>query len=160
MSKTVSHEMHYEAPIEAVAAMLADPAFREAVCRAQNATSTSATIEKRADGTHVRIEQSQPAEGIPSFARKIAGSSIDIIQEEHWTTPEQGTVTVTIPGKPGDMVGTARLAASGEGTIETVELTVTASIPLIGGKIEGLIADKLVRALKSEHRVGREYLAG
>ena len=33
-------------------------------------------------------------------------------------------------------------------------------IPLVGGKLEGLIGDMLERALKTEQRVGRAWLAG
>ena len=32
MAKTIRYEMAYDAPVETVAAMLADPAFREEVC--------------------------------------------------------------------------------------------------------------------------------
>ena len=32
MSKRLTHELTYDAPADAVAAMLADPAFREEVC--------------------------------------------------------------------------------------------------------------------------------
>jgi hypothetical protein len=36
---------------------------------------------------------------------------------------------------------------------------VDVSIPLVGGKIEGLIGDMLVKALKAENRAGRAWLA-
>ena len=36
-------------------------------------------------------------------------------------------------------------------TAETVDLTIKVSIPLVGGKIEGLIADLLLKALKAEN---------
>ncbi|HEX4189520.1 MAG TPA: DUF2505 domain-containing protein, partial [Marmoricola sp.] len=66
---------------------------------------------------------------------------------------------VTIPGKPGDMKGTITLAAVDGGTTEVVEVDVKASIPLIGGKIEGLIGDMLGKALRAENKVGRDWLA-
>ena len=66
---------------------------------------------------------------------------------------------MTIPGKPGEMKGTARLTESGGVTTETVDLDIKVGIPLVGGKIEGLIADLLLKALKVENRVGRDYLS-
>jgi hypothetical protein len=33
------------------------------------------------------------------------------------------------------------------------------SIPLVGGKLEGLIGDLLAAALRTEERVGRRWLA-
>ena len=39
-------------------------------------------------------------------------------------------------------------------------MTIKVNIPLVGGKIESLIADLLRKALKSENVVGRDYLSG
>jgi len=50
------------------------------------------------------------------------------------------------------------VAGSGETCVETVDLTIKVNIPLVGGKIEGLIADLLLKALKAEHKVGQQYL--
>ncbi len=57
------------------------------------------------------------------------------------------------------MSGTARLSESGGVTTETVDLTIKVGIPFVGGKIEGLIADLLLKALKAENHVGRDYLS-
>ena len=135
--------------------MLMDPAFREQVCDYQGVLSHDVSVE----GTHVRIEQVQAARGIPSFAAKFVGDEITIVQEEDWSSPERGDIVVTIPGKPGDMKGTAVLTESGGTTTETVELTIKVGIPLVGGKIEGLIGDLLLKALKAENTVGRDYLS-
>ena len=58
------------------------------------------------------------------------------------------------------MSGTITLRESGGTTTETVEMEIRVSIPLVGGKIESLIADLLRKALKAENAVGRQYLAG
>ena len=68
-------------------------------------------------------------------------------------------VEVAIPGKPGEMAGTATLVESGGRTTERVDLEVTVRLPLVGGKIEGLVADMLGKALDTEHRTGVEWLA-
>ena len=38
-------------------------------------------------------------------------------------------------------------------------MEIKVGIPLVGGKIESLIADLLPKALKAENNVGRDYLA-
>ena len=162
MTKRITHELTYDAPVEAVAAMLGDPAFREEVCEAQHVQSHEVTVEPAGAGAgakQVRIDQRQSARGLPSFATKVVGETIRIVQEEDWTSAEHAEVTVTIPGKPGDMSGTADLAFAGGTTTETVDLTVKVGIPLVGGKIEGLIADMLLKALRTENRIGRDYLS-
>ncbi len=87
------------------------------------------------------------------------GDEIQIVQTERWASADRGDIAVEIPGKPGDMKGTAQLRESGGTTTETVDLTVKVGIPLVGGKLEGLIGDLLLKALRAENTVGREWLA-
>jgi hypothetical protein len=159
MAKRLRHELTYDAPMAEVAEMLADTSFREDVCEYQGVKRAMVSIDSDDNGMEVTIDQVQAAQGIPSFARKFVGDEINIVQQESWSSPTEGDITVTIPGKPGEMKGTARLAESGGVTIETVDLTVKVNIPLVGGKIEGLIADLLLKALKAENTVGRDYLS-
>jgi len=51
------------------------------------------------------------------------------------------------------------LAESGGTTTETIDLDLTVKIPLVGGKIEQLIAGIFSAALDVEQKVGREWLA-
>lgn len=159
MSKRILHELTYDAPLTEVATMLADPAFRKEVCDYQRVLSSDVTVEETGAGTRVRIDQVQTARGIPSFAQKFVGDEIHIVQTETWHTAERGDIEVTFPGKPGEMRGTARLEESGGTTTETVDLTVKVAIPLLGGKLEGLIGDLLVKALEAENTVGNTWLA-
>jgi uncharacterized protein DUF2505 len=161
MTKRIVHDLTYDAPLDEVAAMLADPAFREAVCDYQRVLRRSVTITgDAADGTlDVTVDQVQAARGIPSFAQKFVGDEINIVQTERWSSPAEGDLHLTIPGKPGEMKGTARLQESGGTTTETVTLDVKVGIPLVGGKIEGLISELLLKALAAENKVGRDYLS-
>ncbi len=159
--KKVSEELRYDgATIEQVHEMLADPAFREKVCDYQGVRGRTVTIDSQGSGMTVVVDQVQAADGIPSFARKFVGEEINIVQSEDWTSPEKGNIHVSIPGKPGEMSGTALLTEDPDGTTETVNLTVKVNIPLVGGKIEGLVANLLSKALRAEHKVGRDWLAG
>jgi Protein of unknown function (DUF2505) len=159
--KKVSEELRYDgATIEQVHEMLATPAFREQVCESQGYVRHTVQIERDGQGMTVTIDQIQEATGIPGFAKKFVGDEINIVQAEDWTSPEKGNIHVTIPGKPGEMSGTALLTEDPEGTTETVNLTVKVNIPLVGGRIEGLIADLLSKALRAEHKVGVRWLAG
>ena len=57
------------------------------------------------------------------------------------------------------MSGTGRLNDSGGSTLHVVTLDIKVGIPLVGGKIEGLVSDLLLKALKAENKVGRDYLS-
>lgn len=158
--KSINYDLRYDgATAEQVHAMLQDAAFREQVCDFQGVLRKTVSVTAAGDGMSVRIDQVQAAQGIPSFAKKFVGEEINIVQEEQWSSPTAGTVKVTIPGKPGDMAGDILVAEDDAGTTETVRMDVKVGIPLVGGKIEGLIVDLLTKALRAENKVGREWLA-
>ncbi|MDR7252675.1 hypothetical protein J2X46_001651 [Nocardioides sp. BE266] len=154
MSTKLTKQLTYDAPAEAVAAMLDDQAFREEVLRQQKVVRGSATI----DGDLVTIEQVRSSADLPSFAAKLVGDEIVIVQKETWTSPTGCDVELSIPGKPGEAVGTMELVESGGTTTEQVDLVLSVRIPLVGGKIESLVAGLFKEALDIEHRVGVEWL--
>ncbi len=159
--KKVSEELRYDgATLQQVHEMLADPAFREKVCDYQGVLRHTVQITNNDQAMTVSIDQVQAARGIPGFARKFVGDEIHIVQTEDWTAPAKGNIQLTIPGKPGEMAGTALLTEDPEGTTETVNLSVKVNLPLVGGKIEGLVAGLLSKALRAEHKVGVDWLAG
>jgi uncharacterized protein YndB with AHSA1/START domain len=155
MATTLRKELTYDAGPEAVHAMLTDPAFREESLERQHVLRGSAKTE----GERVTVEQVQSAGSLPSFARKLVGDEIVILQQEWWTSTTAADVHVTIPGKPGEMSGTIRLTPDGRGTVEVVEMTIRVGIPLVAGKIEKLVADMLGKALDKEHEAGQDWLA-
>jgi hypothetical protein len=159
MATRLVQDLVYEAPIDRVSAMLADPAFREEVCVEIGARSHDVTVDGDATAKKVRIQMQLPTEGIPSFAKKFVGSTTEVVQAEDWSSASHGDITVTIPGKPGEMVGTAVLTEQDGVTTETVDLEIRVRIPLVAGKIENLISGLLSKSLTAEHRVGQRYLA-
>jgi hypothetical protein len=163
----IEHTLRYDAPPAQVFAMLSDASFREEVCRAQHATQCDVTIDERSEGTAtgtavgmtVVVDQQRPSDGIPAFAQKFVGDTIHIRQHEEWRDGDGADLEVTIPGKPGRLDGTITLRPDGDGTVETVSGELKVSIPLVGGKVEVLIAELLEHALQSEERVGRTWLS-
>lgn len=164
MATRIRHELRYDgATPEQVYAMLATPEFREKVCAYQRFPRRTVSITPAspgiAAGMSVKVDQHRPATEVPSFARKLVGEEINILQEETWHSPTSADLAVTIPGKPGHLNGTVAITGDDTGTTEVVEAEVKVSIPLIGGKLEGFIGDMLVKALRAENKVGREWLA-
>jgi len=160
MTKRIDHDITYDgATPEQVYAMLATPEFRERVCEYQRYPKRFVTITPNGTGMTVKVDQYRPADEVPSFAKKLVGDEINIVQDEVWTSPTSASLEVTIPGKPGEMKGSIAIAPSPTGTVETVKVEVKVNIPLIGGKIESFIAEILVRALRAETKVGRQWLS-
>lgn len=146
------------ATVDQVHAMLADQAFRARVCTEQRVLSHDVSITPTGAGMSVRIEQVQSTQGVPGFAKKVIGERTTVIQEEDWSSPVSAGVRVTIPGKPGDINGTVAILADDAGVKERVDLHISVGIPLVGGKLEGLLGELLTEALQIEESVGRAWL--
>jgi hypothetical protein len=159
MATRLTHTMMYDAPLADVGAMLDDPAYRAEVIEAQGGIRGTFEMETSGEVTTAVVDQIQPAADLPSYARKLVGDEINIVQREEWTSEAYAELHVTIPGKPGQMVGSITLDEAGGTTTETVEVEITVNIPLVGGKVEKLIADMLRKALKAEEQVARDYLS-
>lgn len=156
MSRRATRELVYEAPLEQVHAMLHDPAFREEVLAQQKVLRGEVTS---GDGV-VRIDRAYSSEGLPSFATKLVGSELQIVQVETWTSQETADLEIAIPGKPGEITGAITLVGTDSGTTQTVTFEIAVRIPLLGGKIESLVEGMLLKALDKEHAVGTDWLAG
>jgi carbon monoxide dehydrogenase subunit G len=151
-------ELHYDAAPDAVFEMLADPEFRRRACEAQDVISVDVSVDRSGDGFSLVVDQLQKTDDLPSFARTFAGDSTQAIQREEWGDATQGTLRIEAPGKPTSANGTIRLEPDGTGTREVVELEIKVKVPLIGGKLEKLMAEKVASGMDVEHEVGVAYL--
>ena len=153
MTTSLTHSWTYPAPLAQVRSMLLDPAFRAQVCQAQRAVTSSIDIS----GDRVKVEYSQATDSVPAFARKMVGDTLTVVQREQWD-PTSATVEITVPGKPGGATGTFALIEFDGSTTQRVILDVTAKVPLVGGKLEAMIRDLLLKALAKEAQAGQEWL--
>jgi uncharacterized protein YndB with AHSA1/START domain len=150
------HQNVYDAPAAAVFAMLTDPAFRSRVATETGALSCEATCE---DGRLV-VREEQAVAGVPAFAKKLVGESTSVIHTEVWDAAgTSASFEIDTPGKPTKISGAVTLAESGGRTTHVYDLTVTASVPLIGGKIEKLVAELTAAGLDTERAIGAAWLA-
>jgi hypothetical protein len=155
------HELSYDAPPDKVYAMLASAAFRRQACAAMEVISADVQLDPDPDdgeGFTLVIDQLQNTKELPGFARTFAGESTRAIQREVWQSKESGSLSIESPGKPASASGTIRLEPAGTGTTEVVELEIKVKVPLIGGKLEKLMADKVEAGMDTEHTVGTTWL--
>jgi len=159
--KRVNHALTYPGTtVDDVFAMFADPAYRKAVSDYQQVVDFDCQISAEGVGMDVRIEQAHGTDRIPGFAQKLVGSEIRFVQEETWQSPAGADLHVTIPGKPGEIVGSETLEQSGDDVVQRIDIAVTVSMPFVGGKVEDLIAGFVGRVFEAENTVGVKWLAG
>lgn len=163
--KHVSHTLTYPGTtVDDVYAMLGDPTYRKAVGDYQRVIDFSCDIEPAAGGPGtgmtVRLEEAHGTDRIPSFAQKMVGSEIRFVHEEKWSSPSSAAIRVSIPGKPGEMNGAATLTQNGPDVVQQIDLDVKVGVPLIGGKLEDLVAGFVTKAFDAENKVGVKWLDG
>ena len=88
------------------------------------------------------IDRNLP-DNIPGFLTKFLPGDGRVKQTDTWGPAvggvRSGTWTTDTPGSPAKVDGTMRLEPSGSGCAYIVEGTAKVSIPLIGGKAEGVV---------------------
>lgn len=154
------HTLTYEAGPDEVYAMLADRGFREAVCERQLVVRYSVDVSETEAGLVVDVDQVQALRGIATSVQRFVGDEIEIEQRETWHSPTSATLVVLIPGKPGRMDGTITLRGQDGRTLETVSGQIKVGVPLIGRKVEEMVARVFRYALEAEYEVGHVWLAG
>jgi uncharacterized protein YndB with AHSA1/START domain len=153
----VTHAVRYDAPVHAVWEMLSDPVFRERSTLAQGAHSVSVAVE----GPRISIDMVNPNDDVPGFARAIAGDSLRLLQTEEWDPDAlRAAFSITSAGMPGGVTGTRTLVDHGDATLDTFDGHAQVRVPLVGGKLEGLVARRLKQGWDVEHGVGRDWLGG
>ncbi len=158
--KSLTHTLRYDgATLARVHEMLASKEFREQVCDRQGVLCREVTITPAGDQMTVMVDQDQDAADLPSFAKLLVGERIHVVQKESWTSAGAASLEVTIPGKPGKVTGTISVVPDDTGVSETVNANIQVGVPLVGGKIEGLLTELLTEALDVEQSVGKEWLA-
>jgi hypothetical protein len=138
------------------------PAVREAACTASGALSWTVDVREASDVTHIVVTRVLPP-NVPAAFRSFIGDSINVRQQEEWTSVTDGSyqaqITVTIVGQPASMVGSSVIRADGAGSVEDTTGEVKVSIPFFGRQIEPEIAKVVAAALRQEQLAGQAWLA-
>ncbi|BDZ42822.1 hypothetical protein GCM10025865_21210 [Paraoerskovia sediminicola] len=155
----------YTAPVERVAAMLADVEFvrwrakwssGEGDVEQAEVTGTSTT------GFTVVVRRTLPTDSIPAQARALVGDRVEVRQIEAWEPPAGGelraTVTVEITGAPVRLTGTVALTPDGPRTNQVYDGEIRATVPLFGHVVEKATESALREALTTEQRAGQAWL--
>ncbi|MEZ5186962.1 MAG: DUF2505 domain-containing protein [Candidatus Nanopelagicales bacterium] len=125
--------------------------------------STDVLEHERDDSARsLKVDRRVPAD-LPEFAKKILGDKNRVIQTEKWTATGGGYVCdldIDFPGKPLHVKGTLEIKPTGADTSDwVVDMDVKASVPLVGGKLEGVVQKETIASLDKEYAFNQEWLA-
>ncbi|APU12521.1 MULTISPECIES: DUF2505 domain-containing protein [Actinoalloteichus] len=126
----------------------------------------AALISRQADdaGATVQLRHGISAGDLPKAVRSLAPNGIVIDRTETWTRVDdqryEGVVIAEVEGARVRIEGRMLVEAHGIGAQMLGTGTVTARIPLMGGMVEGLVAEEVSKLLNAESRFTLDVIAG
>jgi hypothetical protein len=155
MARSIDYRSTLAYPAEKVFAAMTNKEYLEARLREIGGPG-SALLDHEATPESARYELKQglAEQDLPPIVGKVMNGDLAIIRTEtlNRTQPGRysGDVDVAIPGAPASASGSMALADEGAGSLFEVRADVTVKVPLIGGKIEEIVADQVRRLLEAE----------
>ncbi|HEX3610680.1 MAG TPA: DUF2505 domain-containing protein [Sporichthyaceae bacterium] len=160
------HEMNYDAPAPAVFRMLTDPDFQAQRAKAGNPEQADSSVVVAPDGEVIITVHRLMAVQLPGMLQRLTGDKIRIVETQTWhpsdleADEQTGRLQAGLTGQPGGVEGTLHLAGDQHSTDVVVDAEIKVNVPLVGGKIEGFIAEMLIKFLTKEEEIGRAWLGG
>ena len=158
-------EIRYDAAVEAVFAVLTDPAFLDARCAAAGALEHSREVRPSGAGTAVTVRRVLSTRGMPDFAARMLGATMTLTETTVWQAPDgrgerRGATTLRIEGAPVTLTGeTVLRPEGGAGSVQVVSGDLVAKVPLFGGKVEQAAAPALRAGVLAEGALAARWLA-
>jgi hypothetical protein len=142
--------------------LLSDPDYVREVAARTGGRDVVVTVEPWDGGAIIRSHRVLPAR-LPSYARALVGETVTIHETRTFGPAatdgsRDGTIEVTFGGAPAHVTGTMRLEGAQTSNVEVV-MSVKASVPLVGGKVERLCADQIDASIAREAVVAAERTA-
>ena len=155
MARSIDYRSTLSFPAETVFAAMTDEEYLRARLRDFGGPGSALLeYEKTADGARYRLRQGLSERDLPPVVGKVVGGDLAIERTETLRRADaggyDGDVDVRIPGAPASAGGTMRLADDGAGSVFEVHADVVVSVPLLGGTIEGIVAEQVRRLLEAE----------
>lgn len=119
-----------------------------------------------ADGvTTTRINRTLPTDRMPAVARRFVGRTIDLVEIMAWSSTAPDTwhgdaaVDIAVSGRDARFRGRAAIEGAAAGTRYALTGNVVIKVPLVGGTVEKLAADALLRAVDGQVLAAAEHAA-
>lgn len=163
MTKQAETVDPYPRDPEGLKQMYLDREYQAAKYQALQDRSTDIQeLAETADGWRLTVERQVDA-NLPDLAKKVLGDTNRLIQREVWTKSGEDylcDVVIDSPGKPVTITGSMKMEKTGPETSNWhVDFQIKASVPLVGGKIEAMVAEEAQANLAKEYEFNKQWLA-
>lgn len=152
----------YAIPVDTVLRAFTDPDFFQRKYQAQGAGDIR-QLSHEHNGNQFAITFSRTiAVGVnlPAFASKHVPERITLIQTDRWDlAARRGTLDIRFDGLPATVKCDMHLTDANGGTEHELEFEITVKVPLIGKKLEKLLAEGLQKTFQRDSGIAAELLA-
>ena len=155
MARSIDYRSTLAFPAEKVFATMTDEEYLRARLRELGGPGSD-LLEHEAgpDGARYQLKQGLSEKDLPPIVGKVMQGDLAIQRTESLRATGPGATAATStsrsPGLPASASGTMRLADNGAGSEFEVHADVEVKVPLIGGKIEEIVAGQVRRLLEAE----------
>lgn len=154
MSTKVSVEHKFNKSADQVFAMYATRAFFERKYKDLGYTNIEVLDYKTsASGFSITTRYDALSDApVPDALKKFLPTTVSVTQTDRWETASKtGSLSIEIKNMPVKVAAVMRLVAEGKGSANKLDFTLSCGIPLLGGKLESVLADDIRRkAVKDE----------
>ncbi len=162
MSKKFTNTDPYDATVDQLWEMISNQDYWVAKYESMGASNVTFTTFNADSGSLTVVNERDVPADLPSFAKKIIGETNHVTHTERWTrSGDQATCSIEIQVKnvPGGTTGTMEMKPSGAGSTWSADFNIKVSIPMVGGKLEGVMKDETASNFKQEKTFNDQWLA-
>lgn len=141
-----SERIHYQHSSVDLLQMFSNPEFFKAKYSATGARDIQVLAMEKANGRFcIKVSRKVPTDvPIPSFARSLVPQDITLIQTDSWDMEKgTGSLDIEFVGIPVRVHCELVLKDVAGKAVEDLHFDIRVNVPLIGGKLEKLLADDL-----------------
>lgn len=163
MATKINLEHKFGKSVDKVWAMYCDRAFFEKKYAATGCTNVEVLDYKTSDkGFSITVRYDSKSDApLPDFAKKFMAERINVTQTDSWDAASKaGKITTELKGVPMKLSADMKLEAVGKGAATRMVWTLSCGIPLVGGKLESIIAEDVKIKSARDEQASQKLLEG
>lgn len=162
MSKKFRNSDAYDADMDAMWAMISSQEYWSRKYESMGATNIHFDRFDAGDSSLTVTSQRDVPADLPGFAKKIIGETNRVTQTERWSRAGDSAhcdITIAVKNLPGGTTGTMDMTTRGGGVVWDSDFDIKVGVPLVGGKLEGVMHDETASNFAQEKTFNDSWLA-
>lgn len=164
MASRIEHRAEFDHGVrEVLAAQSEEDALLARLAELGGKDATLRGHEWTASGVRYTLLQGVSAEKLPQAVRALHKGDLVVHREQTFEPDGAGYAGATrarVDGVPGEITARTTITPRGAGTVQHTTGEAKVSIPLVGAKLESLIAEQVTSLLRMEADFTAKWLAG